>query len=180
MSHPLSVINITIRPCEEGDVASITRIYVHQVIHGLASFEVEPPSEGDMRQRHRDVVGKGFPCLVAEYAGDIVGYAYASPCRLRPAYRYTAENSVYLHPAWTGRGIGWELMTALLAECEARGLRQIVAVIGDSASTASIGLHRRLGFVMVGTIRSAGYKFGRWVDSVLMQRALGSGDNTPP
>jgi L-amino acid N-acyltransferase YncA len=180
MSSPPSVANITIRRCAEEDVASVTRIYAHHVLHGLASFEVEPPSESDMRQRRRDIVGRGFPYLVAECAGDIVGYAYASPYRLRPAYRYTAENSVYLHPAWTGRGIGRQLMSALLAECEVGGLRQIVAVIGDSANTASIGLHHRLGFVTVGTIRSAGYKFGRWVDSVLMQRALGAGDSTQP
>jgi L-amino acid N-acyltransferase YncA len=180
MSSPLSVIDITVRPCENGDIPSVTRIYAHHVLHGLASFEVEPPSESDMRQRRRDVVGRGFPYLVAEYAGEIVGYAYASPYRLRPAYRYTAENSVYLDPEWTGKGIGRELLSALLSECEARRLRQIVAVIGDSANSASIGLHRSLGFVMVGTIRSAGYKFGRWVDSVLMQRALGAGDSTPP
>jgi len=180
MIAPASVIDITIRACEEEDVASITKIYAHHVLHGLASFEVEPPSETEMRQRCREVMGKGFPYLVAAYAGEIVGYAYASPYRLRPAYRYTAENSVYLHPAWSGRGIGRQLMSALIVECGTRGLRQIVAVIGDSANTASIELHRRLGFVMVGTIRSAGYKFGRWVDSVLMQRALGAGDSTPP
>src|SRR5215467_4399158 len=171
MIRPPSVIDITVRPCEEQDVASVTRIYAHHVLHGLASFEVEPPSETEMRQRYRDVIGKGFPYLVAACAGEIVGYAYASPYRLRPAYRYTAENSVYLHPAWSGRGIGRQLLSALLAECETRGLRQIVAVIGDSANTASIELHRSLGFVMVGTIRSAGYKFGRWVDSVLMRTA---------
>ena len=113
-------------------------------------------------------------------AGEVVGYAYVSPYRLRPAYRHTAENSVYLHPAWAGQGIGRQLMSTLLAECEARGLRQLVAVIGDSANTASIALHRRFGFVMVGTIRSAGYKFDRWVDTVLMQRALGAGDSAPP
>jgi L-amino acid N-acyltransferase YncA len=180
MSPSPSVIDITVRPCEEEDIPSVTRIYAHHVLHGLASFEVEPPSESDMRQRRRDVVGKGFPYLVAEYAGEIVGYTYASPYRLRPAYRYTAENSVYLHPEWTGKGIGGELLSALLAQCEARGLRQIVAVIGDSANSASIRLHLRLGFIMVGTIRSAGYKFGRWVDSVLMQRALGAGDTTLP
>jgi phosphinothricin acetyltransferase len=175
-----SVINVTIRPCEEDYVASITEIYAYHVLRRLASFEVEQPSERDMRQRRLDVVGRGFPYLVAEYAGDVVGYACASPYRLRPAYRYTAENSVYLHPAWLGRGIGGQLMSALLAEREARGLRQIVAVVGDSANSASIKLHRRLGFVMVGAIRSAGYKFGRWVDSVLMQRALDAGDSTPP
>jgi L-amino acid N-acyltransferase YncA len=130
------VLDIIIRPSEEDDVASVTRIYAHRVLHGLASFELDPPNECDMRQRRRDAVGSGFPFLVAEYAGEVVGYAYASPYRLRPAYRYTAENSVYLHPAWTGRGIGRQLMSALLTRCEARGLRQIVAVIGDSANIA--------------------------------------------
>ena len=116
MIAPASVIDITIRACEEEDVAP--RIYAHHVLHGFASFEVEPPSETEMRQRCREVIGRGFPYLVAAYAGEIVGYAYASPYRLRPAYRYTAENSVYLHPAWSGRGIGRQLMSALLAECE--------------------------------------------------------------
>ena len=180
MSPPLLTVSSAIRPCEEDDVASITAIYAHHVLHGLASFEIVPPSESDMRQRRLEIIGQGFPYLVAEHAGDVVGYAYASPYRLRPAYRYTVENSVYLHAAWTGRGIGGQLMSALLAECEARGLRQIVAVIGDSANKASIDLHRRLGFSMVGTIRSAGFKFGRWVDTVLMQRALGAGDSAPP
>jgi L-amino acid N-acyltransferase YncA len=133
--------------------------------HGFASFEIEPPSESDMRQRRLDFVGCGFPYLVAEYARGVVGYAYASPYRLRPAYRYTAENSVYLHPAWVGRGIGRRQLSAPLAECEATGLRQIVAVIGDSANSASIALHQQLGFALIGTIRSAGYKFERWVDT---------------
>ena len=179
MSPPLLTVS-SVRPCEEDNVAAITAIYAHHVLYGLASFEIAPPSENDMHRRRLEIVGQGFPYLVAERAGDVVGYAYASPYRLRPAYRYTAENSVYLHPAWTGRGIGRQLMSALLAECEARGFRQIVAVIGDSANIASIALHQRLGFVMVGTIRSAGYKFGRWVDTVLMQRSLGAGDSTPP
>ena len=110
----------------------------------------------------------------------MVGYAYASPYRLRPAYRHTAENSVYLHPAWSGRSIGRQLMSALLAECEARGLRQIVAVIGDSANRASIAFHKSLDFREVGVLHSVGFKFDRWVDSVLMQRALGAGDSIPP
>src|ERR1700757_2517371 len=121
MIGPPSVIDITVRPCEEQDVASVTKIYAHHVLHGLASFEVEPPSEIEMQQRRRSVAGKGFPYLAAEYAGEIVGYAYASPYRLRPAYRYTAENSVYLHLECTGKGIGRKLLSALLAECEARG-----------------------------------------------------------
>jgi L-amino acid N-acyltransferase YncA len=179
MTTPPSV-GIAIRPCQESDVAAITAIYSHHVLNGLASFETDPPGEDEMRRRRRDIVNRGFPYVVAEHPGEIVGYAYASPYRLRPAYRYTAENSVYLHPLWTGRGIGRQLMSVLLAECEARGLRQIVAVIGDSANQASIALHRGLGFVMVGTIRSAGYKFGRWVDTVLMQRSLGDGDRTLP
>ena len=177
---PQPSVDIAIRACEESDIAMITAIYAHHVFHGLASFEIEPPSENDTRQRRLDIVDHGFPYLVAEHAGGVMGYAYASPYRLRPAYRYTAEDSVYLHPAWVGRGIGRRLLSALLAECEARELRQIVAVIGDSANSASIALHQRLGFAMVGTVRSVDYKFDRWVDTVLMQRSLGAGDSTPP
>ena len=181
MSTQPPTFNVAIRACEEGHVAAITTIYAHHVVHGLASFEVEPPSENEMRQRRFDIVSRDLPYLVAECAGEVVvGYAYVSPYRLRPAYRHTAENSVYLHPAWAGRGIGRQLMSALLAECEARGLWQIVAVIGDSANCASIGLHKSLGFCEVGVLRSVGFKLGRWVDSVLMQRDLGPGDSTPP
>jgi L-amino acid N-acyltransferase YncA len=172
--------DIMIRSCEEADVAALAMSYAHHVLHGLASFEVEPPSESDMRGRRLDIVSRGFPYLVAAHACEVVGYAYASPYRLRPAYRHTAENSVYLHPTWIGRGIGRQLMSVLLEKCEARGLRQVVAVIGDSANSASIDLHRKLGFVMVRTIRSTGYKFERWVDTVLMQRSLGTGDSRPP
>ena len=180
MSTQPAAADVIIRACKEDDVAAIATIYAHHVLHGLASFEIDPPSENDMRQRRLYLVGRDFPYLVAECAGEVVGYAYASPYRLRPAYRHTAENSVYLHPAWAGRGIGRQLMAALLAECEARGLRQIVAVIGDSANCASIGLHKSLGFRKVGVLRSVGFKFGCWVDSVLMQRQLGAGDSTPP
>ena len=170
--------DVAIRACEEGDVAEITKIYAHHVAHGLASFEIEPPSENDMRQRRLDIVSRNYPYFVAECAGEVIGYAYASPYRLRPAYRHTAENSVYLHPAWGGRGIGRQLMSAVPAECDARGLRQIMAVIGDSANYASIRLHKSLGFREVGVLRSVGFKFGRWVDSVLLQRDVGAGDST--
>jgi L-amino acid N-acyltransferase YncA len=180
MSTRLTAVDVTICACKEDHVAAITTIYAHRVLHGLASFEIEPPSQDDMRRRHLDIVSRNYPYLVAECAGEVVGYAYASPYRLRPAYRHTAENSVYLHPAWTGRGIGRQLVSALLAECEARRLRQLVAVIGDSANRASIGLHKSLGFREVGVLRSVGFKFDRWVNSVLMQRALGAGDSTPP
>jgi L-amino acid N-acyltransferase YncA len=144
MSARLTAADVTICPCEEDHVAAITTIYAHHVLHGLASFEIEPPSEDDMRRRR--LVSHNYPYLVAECAGEVFGYAYASPYRLRPAYRHTAENSVYLRPAWS----------ALLAECEARGLRQIVAVIGDSANCASIALHKSLGFREVGVLHSVG------------------------
>jgi L-amino acid N-acyltransferase YncA len=180
MSAPPPTLNVTICACEEDHVAAITTIYPHHVLHGLASFEIEPRSENDMGQRRLDIVSRNYPYLVAACAGEVVGYAYASPYRLRPAYRHTAENSVYLRPEWAGRGIDRQLMSALLAECEARGLRQIVAVIGDSANCASIALHKSLGFREVGVLYSVGFKFDRWVDSVLMQRALGAGNNTPP
>ena len=171
---------ITIRPCVAADISAVREIYALHVLHGLASFELEPPNEEEMRGRWRDVVARGFPYLIAEREREVIGYAYASPYRLRPAYRYTAENSVYVREACARQGIGRLLMVALLPQCEALGLRQMVAVIGDSANVASIRLHESLGFVNVGTIRSAGYKLGRWVDTVLMQRALGAGDSTPP
>jgi L-amino acid N-acyltransferase YncA len=180
LSAPAPFPEITLRRCAVRDIAAVAAIYGYHVRYGLASFETEPPGVEEMLARYRAVTGGGFPYLVAETGGEIVGYAYASPYRTRPAYRCTAENSVYIQQGWEGRGIGKRLLAALLAECEAIGLRQIVAVIGDSANRASIGLHRSLGFTMVGTIRAAGYKFDRWVDSVLMQRAVGPGDNVPP
>ncbi len=170
----------TLRPCREGDAAALQAIYAYHVRHGLASFETDPPDRDEMRRRWRTVVERGFPYLVAEHDGEIVGYAYASPYRTRAAYRYSAENSVYVRHGWEGRGIGKSLLAALIEACEAQGLRQMIAVIGDSGNHASIGLHRSLGFAMVGTISAAGYKFGRWVDTVLMQRALGPGAAAPP
>ncbi len=154
--------------------------YAHYVVSSLASFELEPPGVEEIARRRREIVDRGLPFLVADRGGEVIGYAYAAPYRLRPAYRYTAENSVYVQQGYGRKGIGRLLMNFLLAECEAGGLRQMVAVIGDSANHGSIGLHRSLGFVMIGTIRSAGYKFDRWVDVVLMQRSLGPGDSPLP
>jgi L-amino acid N-acyltransferase YncA len=171
---------LTIRACEEADVAAIAAIYHHHVLHGAASFEIEPPDAAEMARRRRAVIDGGYPYLVAEQDGRVLGYAYASAYRPRPAYRNTIENSVYVEPGRERQGIGRLLLAALLDACERRGFRQVVAVIGDSGHDASIGLHRALGFRMVGTLRSAGFKFGRWIDIVMMQRALGPGDETPP
>jgi L-amino acid N-acyltransferase YncA len=171
---------LTIRACEERDVAAITAIYHHHVLHGAASFEIEPPDAGEVARRRRAVLDGGYPYLVAEQGGRVVGYAYASAYRPRPAYRNTVENSVYVEPGRERQGIGRALLKALLEACERCGFRQVVAVIGDSGHEASIGLHHALGFRMVGTLQSAGFKFGRWIDIVLMQRALGPGDTTPP
>jgi len=180
-SAPAAVAGaVTIRAGEEADVAAITAIYRHHVLHGAASFEIEPPDAAEMARRRRAVVDGGYPYLVAEQHGRVVGYAYASAYRARPAYRNTVENSVYVEPGRERQGIGRVLLTALLEACERRGFRQVVAVIGDSGHEASIGLHHALGFRMVGVLQSAGFKFGRWIDIVLMQRAIGPGDDTPP
>jgi phosphinothricin acetyltransferase len=170
----------TIRPSTEADVASVQAIYAHHVLAGLASFEIEPPDLDEIRRRRQAVVERGFPYLVAEIEGGIVGYAYAGPYRARPGYRFSCENSIYIRRGWEGRGIGKALLAPLIAGCEAMGMRQMVAVIGDSANLASINLHKSLGFEMAGNLRSIGFKFGRWLDSVLMQRALGPGDATLP
>lgn len=159
---------------------AITAIYGHHVRHGFASFETEPPVLEDMLLRRTDVTGKGLPYLVAERDGAILGYAYAGTYRPRAAYRDTVENSIYLRPDTVGQGIGRLLLPALVAECEARDLRQMIAVIGDSGNTASIRLHEACGFRMVGVLEAVGYKLGRWLDSVLMQRRLGQGPSAPP
>ena len=171
----------TVRDAAAQHLAEIARIYDHHVLTGLASFEDEPPGEDEMRRRHADVVARGLPWLVAcDAAGAVMGYAYAAPYRLRVAYRYTLEDSIYVAPPAMRRGIGRALLAALIARCTETGHRQMVAVIGDSANMASIRLHEGLGFRRVGMLPASGFKFGRWVDSVLMQRELGEGAATLP
>jgi phosphinothricin acetyltransferase len=169
-----------VRPATPDDIPSITRIYAQAVRHGTASFELEPPDEAEMMRRQRALSDGGYPYLVAEIGGAVAGYAYAGPYRARPAYRFSVENSVYVAPEAHRRGIGRLLLKALIAECEARGYRLMIAVIGDSAQTPSIELHRAAGFKMVGAFEGVGYKFERWLDTVLMQRPLGLGSSAPP
>jgi L-amino acid N-acyltransferase YncA len=172
--------DVSIRPATPFDIPAITRIYAHAVRHGTASFELETPDEAEMARRQRALLDGGYPYLVAEFGGAVAGYAYAGPYRTRPAYRYTVENSVYIAPDAHRRGIGRALIDRLIAESEARGYRLMIAVIGDSAQTPSIELHRAAGFRLVGTFEAVGYKFDRWLDSVLMQRPLGKGASAPP
>jgi phosphinothricin acetyltransferase len=169
-----------VRPTTLSDIPSITRIYAHAVRHGTASFEYDPPDEAEMTRRMRSLLDGGYPYLVAEVEGSVMGYAYAGPYRTRPAYRYTVENSVYIAPEAQRRGIGRVLLDRLIAESETRGYRLMIAVIGDSAQTPSIELHRAAGFRLVGAFEAVGYKFDRWLDSVLMQRPLGKGASAPP
>jgi phosphinothricin acetyltransferase len=169
-----------LRAAVSTDIPAVQAIYAHHVLHGLASFELVPPTVAQMHGRHEAITAAGYPYLVATDDDILLGYAYASAYRTRPAYRHTVEDSVYVAAAAVGRGIGRRLLTALIAECEQRGYRQMLAVIGDSANAPSIELHRACGFAFSGTLRSVGYKFGRWVDSVIMQRPLGDGDRSAP
>jgi L-amino acid N-acyltransferase YncA len=171
---------VSIRPATPADIPAITRIYAHAVKHGTASFELEPPDETEMARRQRTLVDRGYPYIVAEVDDALAGYAYAGPYRPRPAYRYSVEDSIYVDPNAQRRGVGRVLLEHLIEECERQGFRQMIAVIGDSAQTASIELHRALGFRMIGAVENVGYKFGRWLDSVNMQRALGAGATTKP
>jgi phosphinothricin acetyltransferase len=180
MSAPATVADLALRHAEDRDLAPIAAIYADHVLTGLASFEVVPPDAAEIARRRADVLARGLPYLVAELAGAVVGYAYAAPYRLRPAYRYTVEDSVYVRRDAVGRGVGRRLLERLIADCTAGGYRQMIAVIGDSANRPSIALHEACGFARVGHLPSVGFKFDRWVDSVLMQRALGLGDATPP
>jgi L-amino acid N-acyltransferase YncA len=171
---------IFVRDAREPDLAAVTKIYAAHVRHGLASFEEIPPSLDEMHARRAGVLQLGLPYLVAEMEGRVVGYSYATSYRTRPAYRYTVEDSVYVEDGLNGRGIGTALLGELIVRCERGPWRQMLAVIGDSGNTGSVALHRRLGFVPAGKLVSVGFKLGRWVDSVFMQRALGVGDSTPP
>ena len=168
------------RPARPEDLPAIQSIYAHHVLHGLASFEEEPPSLDEMRRRYDDVRQRGLPWLAADFGGTLAGYGYCAPCRTRSAYRHTLEDSIYVSQGSEGRGVGSALLEVLIRECARLGYRQLVAVIGDSGHAASINLHASFGFLRVGSLRSVGFKFGRWVDSVLMQRPLGRGDATPP
>ena len=173
---------LSIRPAAPADIPAITAIYSHAVLHGTASWEVEPPGEDEMRRRHEAILAGGYPYLAAESGGVLVGYAYASAYRPRPAYRATVENSIYLAPSAQGLGVGSALLAALMQACAGRGFRQMIAVIGDGtgASLGSRRLHERAGFRLIGVAEKIGFKHGRWLDQMLMQKELGEGSETPP
>jgi L-amino acid N-acyltransferase YncA len=171
---------VSIRAATTADIAAIARIYAHSVRTGTASFELEPPTESEMARRMQALLDGGYPYIAAEIDGALAGYAYAGSYRPRPAYRYSVEDSIYIDPAAQRRGVGRALLLRLIEECERRGFRQMIAVIGDSAQVPSIELHRAAGFRMIGTFENCGYKFGRWLDSVFMQRTLGPGATTKP
>ncbi len=178
--HSPRVPAVSIRDLLEEDLAGAQRIYGYHVLHGLATFEEIPPPTAELAKRRAAILECGLPCLAADIGGELVGYAYASPYRPRSAYRCTIEDTVYVAHRLTGRGIGSALLEALIARCESGPWRQMLAVIGDSGNAASVALHRRLGFATVGTFTSVGFKLGRWVNTVLMQRPLGAGDARPP
>jgi len=179
MNTLLHPVQITLHACEPADIPEITAIYADAVTYGTASFELEPPMIEDMLARRTALVDAGYPYLVAKAGEKVVGYAYAGAYRARPAYRGTVENSVYVHPEMKGYGIGRTLLLALIEASETRGFRQMVAVIGDSGNTASRRLHESVGFELTGILKSVGWKHGRWLDTVLMQRPLGPGDGLP-
>lgn len=169
-----------IRPSTDADLAHITRIYAHHVLNGTGTFETSPPSEEDMRARRADVLSKNLPWLVLEQGGVVKGFAYGNWFKPRPAYRFSVEDSIYLASDAAGQGLGKLLLNELLAQLERRGIRKVMAVIGDSANAGSVGLHRSAGFTQVGVVEACGWKFGRWLDIVLMQKTLGAGSSTPP
>lgn len=171
---------LIIRPSTTADLPALTDIYSHAVAHGTGTFELDRPDASEMARRRDDVLAKGLPWLVAERAGHTLGYAYANHFRPRRAYRFCLEDSIYLDPAAQGQGVGRLLLAELLAQCEARGARQMLAVIGDSANAGSVGVHRACGFESAGLFKAAGWKFDRWLDVVLMQKSLGDGDASAP
>lgn len=170
----------TLRPAADADLESITRIYTHHVLHGTGSFETTPPTQEEMRQRYADVRAKGLPYLVLEEGGEVQGFAYCNWFKPRPAYRFSAEDSIYLAPQAAGKGWGRLLLCELMAQAERAGVRKLIAVIGDSANAGSIGVHRSCGFEPMGTLQACGWKFGRWLDVVMMQRFIGAGNSTTP
>jgi len=174
------VTKLSIRAAAPTDVGAIARIYEHAVRFGTASFELEPPDEPEMARRLRAILDNGYPYLIAEADSAVLGYAYAGPYRARPAYRWSVENSVYVAPEAQRRGVGRALLDALILETERRGFRQMIAIIGDSAQAPSLALHRAAGFRLVGTLEAVGFKHGRWLDTVLMQRPLGPGASQAP
>lgn len=169
-----------IRAATSDDLAAVQAIYAHHVLHGLGTFETEPPGLDEMKRRHAQITDDGFPYLVAVDASRVLGYAYANHFRTRAAYRNTVEDSIYVADEAAGQGVGKALLSALIEGCTALRLRQMLAVIGDSGNAASIGVHRACGFEHTGVMKAVGRKFDRWIDVVIMQRALGEGASTPP
>jgi L-amino acid N-acyltransferase YncA len=171
---------LSLRPSTDADLPAITAIYGHHVTHGTGTFETTAPTEAEMMARRADVLAKGLPYLVAENGGQVLGFAYCQWFKPRPAYRFSAEDSIYLHPDAAGQRIGNKLLSELAKQAEAAGIRKLIAVIGDSGNVRSIGVHRAVGFRHVGTIASCGWKFGRWLDIVLMEKSLGEGSRSAP
>lgn len=171
---------LTIRPSRDEDVAAITAIYAHHVLHGTGTFETEPPSPANMAARRADVLGKNLPYLVAEENSEVLGFAYCNWFKPRPAYRFSAEDSIYMSESARGKGLGAKLLAALSQAAEAAGVRKLIAVIGDSANASSVGVHRGQGFTHVGVLKDCGWKFGEWRDVVLMEKVLGEGSTTKP
>ena len=169
-----------IRSSQDQDLAAITAIYEHHVLHGTGTFEVDPPSQEDMRTRRADVLSKGLPYLVAADGEQVLGFAYCNWFKPRPAYKFSAEDSIYISPEAQGKGLGRALLAELSAQAEKAGVRKLIAVIGDSANTGSIGLHLSIGFHHVGTLKSCGWKFNQWLDVVMMEKTIGLGDSCPP
>jgi phosphinothricin acetyltransferase len=170
----------TIRPSQPEDIPAITAIYAHHVLHGTGTFEVDPPTQDDMTNRRADVLSKGLPYLVATEGDKLLGFAYCNWFKPRPAYRFSAEDSIYMAPDAQARGLGRALLAELMAQAELAGVRKLIAVIGDSANVGSVAVHRSVGFSHVGTLKSCGWKFDRWLDVVMMDKSLGLGDNNPP